>query len=60
MIAQRAPVGGNQQQPRGGQGGKQAQNAKIPDFGRIYAHDARGALRQKQRLASTPSAVIAP
>ena len=31
------------------QRGKQAQDAEIPDFARVHANDARGALRQHQR-----------
>ena len=49
MIPKDAPVGGDQQQPRGGERGKQAQDAKIPDFAGIHTRDARGALRQHQR-----------
>ena len=48
MIAEGAPVGCDQQQPRGGQRGKQAQDAEIPDFAGVYARDARGALRQNK------------
>ena len=49
MTAQGAPVGGDQQQPRGGQRRKQAQDAEIPHLGCVHAHDARGALREGKR-----------
>ena len=49
MAAQRAPVGGDQKQPRGGERRKQAQDAEIPHLGRVHVHDARGALREDER-----------
>ena len=49
MSPKDAPVAGDQQQSRGGERGKQTEDAEIPDFAGIYACDARGTLRQHKR-----------
>jgi hypothetical protein len=49
MIAEDAPVGGDQQQPRSSESGEQAQYAKIPDFTGVDSDEVGGALREHKR-----------
>ncbi len=49
MRAQGAPIGGDQKQPHGRQRRKKAQDAEIPELGRVHAHDARSALCEEER-----------